>query len=412
MSPTASDPAFVKYTTFPAMRFVHPFRRQRGNKSAKPVVTLLLKNLNLYRVSLYEALRVELASRGIELRLVTATGMAEDAEKGDAGVIEWAEHRPFREIKITETSLLWQPGFDLAAGSDLIITEQASKQLFNIVLAYGQRLFGTRHAFWGHGRNFQASHEGDSGEGLKRNLTSRAHWFFSYNDLSSEAAIEAGMPADRVTPLMNSTDTRQIRAVVETTDPRAIREQYGFGDGPLGLFMAGLSPYKRPEFLLEAAVEIHRRLPDFELVIIGDGSMRHLVADAANKHSWIHWLGAMYGDRRLGPASLCSVQLMPGLVGLNIVDGFALGMPTITVEDDGHGPEIGYLENGVNGLMLPADSSAVTYATVVAEVLTDEDRLSGLREQADLWGQRLSIEDMVERFADGILDALAAPRRR
>lgn len=391
------------------MTLLNVFPQRRDG--ARPVVVLLLKNLNMYRISLYEAIRAELAEHDVELRLAAATGLAEDVAKGDAGALDWAEDRPFREIRIGRRSLLWQPGLDLAIESDLIITEQASKQLFNIVLAYGQRFLGTRHAFWGHGRNFQASLEGDTGEGLKRRLTRRAHWFFSYNDLSSQAAIDAGMPPDRVTPLMNSTDTRHMRTVVRSLDDRAVRDEFGFGDGPLALFMAGIYPYKRPEFLLDTAVAIRSQLPDFELVVIGDGSMSHFVADAARRHRWIHWLGGMYGDDRLGPASICDIQLMPGLVGLNIVDGFALGMPTITTASEGHGPEIDYLENGLNGLMLPADSSAEDYATAVVDLLSDEVRLANIREQARLWGQRLSIEDMAERFTDGVLAALAAPRR-
>ena len=185
----------------------------------------------------------------------------------------------------------------------------------------------------------------------------------------------------------------------------------GIGSGPVGLFMGGLYPYKRPELLLEAAIEIREKCPDFELVIIGDGSSSQVVADAVEQYPWIHWLGAMYGDSRMGPASLASVQLMPGLVGLNIVDGFALRIPTVTIDDDGHGPEIDYLENGQNGIMLPRSSTASEFALAVAELLSDENRLSTLQSGASLSGDRLSIEDMATRFADGIEEALAADSR-
>jgi glycosyltransferase involved in cell wall biosynthesis len=175
--------------------------------------------------------------------------------------------------------------------------------------------------------------------------------------------------------------------------------------------MAGLVPYKRPEFLIEAAVEIRRHVPDFELVIIGDGPMRGLIEDASREHQWIHWLGGMYGDDRLGPAALCALQLMPGLVGLNIVDGFALGMPTVTIEAEGHGPEIDYVDDDVNGVVLPEGTSAAGYAARVVELLEDDSALRAMREEADRWGERLSIEDMAERFIAGTKAALAADRR-
>ena len=379
-----------------------------------PVVTILLRNLNQYRLSFYQLLRTELARDGVHLRLVTASGLSEDVEKGDTAELEWSEYRALKEWKVKGTSLLWQQGFDLARDSDLIITEQASKQLFNILLTYGQGLFKTRHAFWGHGRNFQATHESETarGEGLKRRLTERTHWFFSYNDLSSRAAIDAGMQEERVTPIMNSTDTERIRTLVADLDPDEVRPKYGFGDGPLALYMGGIASKKRPEFLIDSAIEIRRLLPEFELVIIGDGPMRDIVKSAADEHPWIHWLGAIYDDTRIGPASVCSLQLLPGLVGLNVVDAFALGIPTVTVDLDFHSPEIDYLKHDVNGIILPNETSSHDYAQAVANLLQDRSKLEQLRSGAEQWGKKLSTQDMVERFVAGVHAALAADPRQ
>lgn len=381
------------------------------NAPTAPVVTVLMKNLNQYRLPFYEKLRTELQDSGVTLRLVTADGLSEDTAKGDSASLDWAERRAFRELQVRGKTLLWQPGFDLARDSDLIITEQASKQLFNVVLAYGQRLFGTKHVFWGHGKNFQSSREGESGESLKRRLTQRAHWFLSYNDLSTLAAIEAGMPATRITPVMNSTDTRHIRNAIKDIDPEQVRRELGIGTGPVGLFIGGIYPYKRPEFLIEAAIAIREQAPSFELIIIGDGTLGHVAEAAASQHPWIHWLGSMYGDERLGPASIASLQLMPGLIGLNIVDGFALGLPTITIDDEFHSPEIDYLETDVNGLLLPHGASPQEYAAEVVELLADSGRLDELRRGATEWGEKLSTENMVTRFVEGVHAALAASPR-
>lgn len=384
-----------------------------AQERSQPVVTILQRNLNRYRIEFYEQLKDRLDESGVRLRLVTASGLDEDVAKQDFATLSWAEYRPLREIKIKGTSLLWQPGFDLARESDLIITEQASKQLFNIFLAYGQRPLGTKHAFWGHGRNFQASHHTESGlgEGLKKRLTSKAHWFFSYNDISSAAAIDAGMPPSRVTATMNATDTRRIRKQIADVDGDAVRKEYGFGNGPLALYMGGIAPKKRPDFLIDAAKEIRRLVPDFELVIIGDGPLREVVNSAAHRHPWIHALGALYDDRRIGPASLCSVQLLPGLVGLNVVDGFALGIPSITRNIDYHSPEVDYIEDGVNGIVLSAGISPEDFGSYVADLLADHDRLHLLKQGAKASGETLSTEDMTRRFTDGILQALAAEHR-
>ena len=159
----------------------------------EPVVTILFKNCHQYRVQFFHELERILSQKGIHLRLVVGGGLPEDEAKGDTAHLAWAETRDFKSIEVLGHTLLWQPGLDLARDSDLIITEQATKQLFNVVLSIGQRFFGTRHAFWGHGQNFQASIEGSAGEGLKKKMTERAHWFFAYNDLSAAAAMEFGM---------------------------------------------------------------------------------------------------------------------------------------------------------------------------------------------------------------------------
>jgi len=384
------------------------------DEAGQPVVSILIKNTNQYRVPFYQSLRATLRDNDIELRLIVAEGLDEDRAKGDRATLPWAETRSLRELSVSGRTLLWQPGFDIASASDLVITEQASKQLFNIVLAHGQGLLHTRHAFWGHGKNFQAPIEGNSGEGLKNRLTQRAHWFFAYNELSATAAIDAGMPAERVTAVMNATDTTHIREVLaelpESTNDD-VRRELGVGSGRVAVFMGGIYSPKRIAFLLEAAREIKKLVADFELVVIGGGSERDLVDAAAAEFPWVHAVGPTYDDARIRLASIASLQLMPGLVGLNIVDAFALGLPTITTDIDYHSPEIDYLVDGQNGVMVRNNPSPAQYAAAVAEVLSDDVHLGSLQRGASNTGHKLSIERMAELFCEGIIAALDAPAR-
>ncbi len=380
-----------------------------ASSTTEPVVTILFKNCNQYRVAFFQHLRSKLDQKGIELRLVVGGGLDEDNAKGDVASLDWAELRPFRQVKIKGHTLLWQPGFDIARESDLVITEQASKQLFNIALSLGQKRFKTKHAFWGHGRNFQSSIEGTSGEGLKRFLTKRAYWFFAYNNLSAEAAAGYGMNPDRITPVMNSTDTsrlRDVRMSLPASTGQHVREELGIEDGPVALYLGGIYSHKRPEFIVEAAEELRERIPNFSMVVIGDGSAARVIEEASKRHAWFHHLGAHYGDDRVRLASVADIQLMPGLVGLNIVDGFALGLPTATTGVDYHSPEIEYLVDGFNGIFTPADATPGDFADAVAQVLHDPEQLQHLSEGAELSGRELSVETMAERFADGIVQAL------
>ncbi len=375
----------------------------------EPVVTIMLKNCHQYRLQFFRELERNLSQKGIHLRLVMGGGLPEDEAKGDRASLSWAETRDFRSIDLAGHTLLWQSGFDIARASDLIITEQATKQLFNLFLSYGQRLFRTRHAFWGHGRNFQSSIEGSAGEGLKRAMTRRAHWFFSYNDLSSQAAVDFGMNPENVTPVMNSTDTESIHNVRMSLPPdidQQVRAELKMGDGPVALYLGGVYGHKRPEFVIDAAEYLRQLIPDFEMLVIGDGSSGHLMSRAADRHSWFHHLGSCYGDEKVALSSVASVQLMPGLVGLNIVDAFAMGIPTITTDIDYHSPEIEYMVDGVNGLVTPAHATPLDFAKVTADLLNDTERLQKMSAAAELASTELSTGDMARRFADGIVQAL------
>ena len=348
------------------------------------------------------------------MRLLVAGGLAEDHAKGDQADLDWAERAELREITIAGRSVLWQPAFRASFDADLVITEQASKQLFNVALSIGQRAMTAKHCFWGHGKNFQESIEPSGGEGLKRRLTERAHWFFAYNETSARAAVEYGMNPDRITSVMNSTDTKRLRDVrlalpadIETR----VRSELGMGEGPVALYLGGVYGYKRPEFVVAAAQEIRNVIPDFEMLVIGDGSARQVMIDAAKRHTWFHYVGSCYGDQRVALASVASVQLMPGLVGLNVVDAFALGLPTITTDIDYHSPEIEYLVDGHNGVVTAADATPKEFAAAVADLLGNPQRLELLQRNAKATGESLSIEDMASRLVDGIEAALAAPRR-
>ena len=85
------------------------------------------------------------------------------------------------------------------------------------------------------------------------------------------------------------------------------------------------------------------------MIFIGSGPDSELAEKASASNTWIHYLGAMTGRERVKYFKLASVQLMPGIVGLGILDSFALETPIITTFHSQHSPEIEYLENGING---------------------------------------------------------------
>ena len=81
----------------------------------------------------------------------------------------------------------------------------------------------------------------------------------------------------------------------------------------------------------------------------------------------------------------------------------------VTAHDSRHGPELAYLENGVNGLIV--DGDARVYADAVTRLLSDDARLDALKRRARADAHRYSLGNMVEHFASGIERATANPRK-
>ncbi len=106
--------------------------------------------------------------------------------------------------------------------------------------------------------------------------------------------------------------------------------------------------------------------------------------------------------------SLGRVLLMPGLVGLVVLDSFAYGLPMVTTDLPYHSPEIDYLIDGENGVMVKQAEDPNAYADAAVRVLLDQDFRDKLKAGGAAALETYSIEAMAERFADGVTKALAA----
>jgi glycosyltransferase involved in cell wall biosynthesis len=189
-----------------------------------------------------------------------------------------------------------------------------------------------------------------------------------------------------------------------------VRAELGLNSENVAVYTGGLYPNKRIDFLLDAAILIREAIPDFELIVIGDGPDRHRISAAASRHPWIHDIGPKNDQAKVPYWALAKLLLMPGLVGLVVVDSFALGVPLITTDFPYHSPEIDYLKNDINGLLVPCGPSAEIYATAVATLLLDPPRLERLRTNALASAAEHTIEKMADNFAMGVIQALEQPR--
>jgi L-malate glycosyltransferase len=380
----------------------------RGGRSAR--VVIVQHSVRRYRAAFFNALRSELASAGVDLRLIHSDEAERLVMRPHKARLPWADVRPGRRLELKGWSLLWQPVLRAAWGADLVILEQASHLLANYLLVAAQHLGGPRVAFWGHGRNFLLPTGTQSGaETAKAFLSRRVHWWFAYNELAAEAVVALGYPRERITVVQNATDTRWLSAQVEALDRDAVaaaRRELGLTGANVGLFLGTLGPVKRFDLLFDGADRVRRQIPDFELVIAGHGTEEAAVATWTQERAWAHYAGPRFGDDAVPLLAMAKLLLVPGWAGLVVVDGFAAGLPLVASASVPHPPEISYLIDGVNGRLVQDGGDPARYAEAVIDLLRDERRRAQLVRGCIEARSTYSVEAMAQRFASGVLAAL------
>lgn len=371
-------------------------------------VLVVQRRLTHYRVPFFETLRADLRAEGLELVLAHGDPTPDEAAKKDSGELDWAVRLPTRYL--LDGRLCWQPIRHLARDAALTVVTAENKLICNLFEQFGAR--GRRVALWGHGANLQ----GDAmslRERFKARVALRADWWLAYTEMSRDLVQALGFPAERITVLDNAVDVSELSsqfAAVDTQAQAALRADLGMGEGPVGLYLGSLYAEKRIDFLLDAARAIRRELPGFELLVIGGGAQQRLIEEAAARESWIKALGVRKGAAKVLAASLANVMLNPGLVGLNILDSFAGGLPMLTTDCGLHSPEIAYLDSGRNGLMTA--NALGDYVQASVSLLRDRERLKAMRAACLADAGHYTLAHMSERFTQGVIGALAAPIRR
>ena len=367
-----------------------------------------------YRLGLFERLRNICIQRDIELHLVHGQASRRELVKRDEGSLPWAYKVRNRFWEMAGIDIVWQPFPPDLRDADLVVVMQESRILSNYPLLFGRYWNKRKVAYWGHGRNFQSDNPECLREKWKSKLTGSVDWWFAYTDMTRGILLADGYPAERITVLDNAIDNESFQRDLEaiTTDQLdGLRAEISADvDAPIGLYCGSLYPDKRLDYLIAAADRIQQAIPEFRLVVIGDGPSAREIETAAANHPWLHWVGVRKGQEKAAYFRLASIVLNPGLVGLHVLDSFCAGVPMMTTPDAKHSPEIAYLKDGVNGLVVAG--SPENYATSVINLLNDRDNLERIKQAALQDAQRYTLDNMVNRFADGIEHCLASPKKR
>jgi glycosyltransferase involved in cell wall biosynthesis len=365
-----------------------------------------------YRVPFFEGLHDALRREKVGLRVAYGRQSRIDGY----GYYGAQGHLPFgvktRNYWLYNARVLLQPVLWEIIRADLVIVEQANKHLVNYLLLVLSRLGIKKVAFWGHGWNRQRRNPNSLSERVKARLVRFPDWWFAYTYGTARYLKSKGVHARVITVVQNSVDVTRFRnQLSEITDLDLGRARSDLGIQPeskVGLFCGRLHRDKKLAFLLDASRGIKARVPHFHLIIIGDGPEKRVAEAFAEGEDWVHHVGARLGREKALYFRLAQVALYPGVMGLGILDAFACGLPVITTDIPGHGPEIDFLENGSNGVM--CRPVLADYADAVVRVLSDRSLSCRLSAGALESAGRYSLEAMVENFKNGILQCLRPPK--
>lgn len=366
-----------------------------------------------YRVGLFEKLRVACAPRGIDLHLVHGQASRRESFKKDEGSLPWAHKVENRFWEVGARDLVWQPFPRDLHDADLVVMMQENRILSNYPLLLGRLGTPRRVAYWGHGVNFQSETPTGLREKWKQMMLTRVDWWFAYTETSAEIVRRAGYPAERITCLDNAIDNEAFeRDLASVTDEQmeAMRAEIDAPEGaPVGLFCGSLYPDKRLDYMIEAADHIHAALPAFRLVVIGDGPSASEIRAAMETRRWLKWQGVRKGLEKAAWFRLADVVVNPGAVGLHVLDSFCSGTPMITTAESRHGPEVAYLKNGANGLVVQGGPDR--YADAVIGLFNERTKLEAVKQAALRDAEHYTLDNMVERFAEGIARCVAMPMK-
>ncbi len=359
-----------------------------------------------YRVPLFRLMKYALERQGIEVKIAAAV-----SAKNVVGRNDMSDESEIDFVLKTRSITAWGRDINFRRLApvireykpDFVIAEQAVKniEIYPILL---RRHFGShlRLAFWGQGRSFSES-QPTWLAGMKQVLTKRGDWFFAYTQEGAEEVVHHGFPLNKVTVLNNSTDTLSLQRDLEKiTSQEIIEFQHSLGltAGMTGLFLGGVDQRKGIEFLLAATKLIQKKLPNFRLLVAGEGSESWKVRDFESAGGPVRFLGRVNGFKKALALNSSDALLIPEWIGLVALDSLTSGCPILSTSKPTHSPEFQYLSQDQNCMV--SDWNIEAYSALVVEAFEDPELLSKLAKNGMAESSNYSIEKMADRYVRGI----------
>jgi glycosyltransferase involved in cell wall biosynthesis len=356
-----------------------------------------------YRRPLFDAIDVELRQHGLRLEVWHDSPKGRVAARGNAASGNWSVPIKQHRLSLGRRNVTFRNVVKQARDVKAVVAGLASTNVETYALALDSRV---RLMLWGHGRNFTASNNSLDMK-IEQWLARRSTHVFTYTEEGKQHVVDQGLAPEKVTVVVNTTDTQTLRNELASATPELVaelRKAHDLGGARIALFIGAYDEPKQLPFLFDAMDRVAARHSDVVLVMAGAGPEEELVRSMAASRTYARVIGRLEAPQLAQISPAVELLVMPGRIGLVAVDALALGLPIATTRYPFHAPEAAYLRDGEDSLWTDFDVAA--YADGVATLLSDEERLTALASAARAKGAEFSVESSARRFVTGILAGL------
>jgi len=313
-----------------------------------------------------------------------------------------------RELSLGRRTLIYHSIAPVLRGRfDALVIGTHLLLIANHVLFAAFKARGKPVLYWGHG------HE-QAEAALKSRLARLADGYLAYTEGGAARLAAAGVRRERIAVARNTLDIDQqieLHHRQQHVDERQLRSELNLrSDSVVLLYLGRVYPEKRVVELLEVVSLAGASVtPPVETVIIGDGPELEAVRAAARGHENVHILGQIANQETIARyLHIATAVVIPGVVGLAINHAFAHGTPIVTLRDNAHGPEIEFLEDRVNGLLVAGGVNDL--ASALVGLVNSACLQRKLAAGALATRSRLGLEEMVNGFDEAVRHALRQRR--
>jgi glycosyltransferase involved in cell wall biosynthesis len=371
----------------------------------KSKVLVLQEQVPSYRVPFFRSLADELHGRGLALHVISSSALPGIDELG-------FRHERLLASRGGISALEWIYGGRAAA----LVLPHDARYAPVATLTWLLQSRGQKQLLWGMGlarrhnvaspaygyptdpaRRYdiaRASCSRTAAKAVRRLMLSTCDHYLSYTERSTKNLLDGGFDVGRITTLNNAVEALATREQVLT----AQRVPFQI------LFVASLVKDKEPLTAVEIVDRLRLLIPGTTLHIVGDGPLRPQCEKAAKANEWVHYHGPQRGGYLRDLALQSDIAIIPGRVGLAVLEMASAGLPMVTFAASLHGAEIAYLKDGINGLFIDRDIDAA--AKELGALLTERPALECMRNEALSTASKYTVRNMAKNFADGVTASL------